>query len=65
MVGYDDDAWAGHEPKGVKAEKWIIKPAFLRVMLQSEECGIDEHAPAGGSKHHLEENQIKTVSFII
>jgi hypothetical protein len=56
VVGYDDDAWTGHEPKGVKAEKWIIKSAFLRVVLQSEECGIDEHAPAGGSKHNLEVN---------
>jgi hypothetical protein len=33
VVGYDDDAWAGHEPEGVKAEKRIIKPAFLRVVL--------------------------------
>jgi hypothetical protein len=65
VVGYNDDAGAGHEPEGVKAEKRIIKSAFLRVVLQSEECGIDEHAPAGGSKHHLEINKIKTISFII
>ncbi len=65
VVGYNDDAGAGHEPEGVKAEKRIIKSAFLRVVLQSKECGVDEHAPAGGSKHHLEINQIKTVSFII
>ena len=46
MVGDDDDARPGHEPERVEAEEGVVEAALLGVVLQGEERGVDEHAPA-------------------
>ena len=46
VVGDDDDARPGHEPEGVEAEEGVVEAALLGVVLQGEERGVDEHAPA-------------------
>ena len=53
MIGNDDDARPGHEPERVEAEEGIVEAALLGVVLQGEEGGVDEHAPAGGAEQHL------------
>ena len=59
MIGDDDDAGAGHEPKGVEAEEGVVEASLLGVMLQGEKRRVDEHAPAGCSKHYLKIDPIK------
>jgi len=53
VIGNDDDARPGHEPERVEAEEGIVEAALLGVVLQGEEGGVDEHAPAGGAEQHL------------
>ncbi len=57
MIGDDNDAGARDKPKGVEAEEGVVEATLLWVVLQGEEGGVYEHAPARRTQHHL--RQIK------
>jgi hypothetical protein len=46
VIGDNNYTRAGDEPEGVEAKEGVIEATFLGVMLQGEEGGVDEHAPA-------------------
>ena len=50
MISHDDDRRPSHEPQRVEAEERIVEPSLLRIVLQSEECRVDEHTPARGAE---------------
>jgi len=37
MIGYDDDAWTCHKPKGVKAKKWVVETPLFWIVFQGKE----------------------------
>jgi hypothetical protein len=57
VIGDYNYTGAGDKPEGVEAKERVIEAAFLGVMLQSEEGGVDEHAPACRPEHDLKQIQ--------